>query len=68
MTLREKLSARIAGERQEIQRIRNDATVNERAAAARLAILLQASDVLSAQPQLETLIEKLGEVGIKVGE
>jgi hypothetical protein len=66
MTLRDRLQARIDAEQAELERIRRDTVTNSNAAAARIALLTAARDALT--PELETLIDKLSKIGVKVIE
>jgi hypothetical protein len=65
-TLLDKLSARIAAERQEIVRIQDDAVRNRKQAEARLQVLESAAEVLSQQPKLELLLVELRALGVNL--
>lgn len=66
MTLRERLTAHIATEQAEIARLQADVTTNVARAQARLAVLETALAALT--PEMETLLEQLGAIGVKVIE
>lgn len=66
MTLREKLTQRIAQEQAEIDRITVDAVTNTTAAKQRLALLRGAQAALT--PELEQLIVALNGIGVKILE
>lgn len=65
-TLRERLQARIDAEQAELERIKADALTNAQQSKDRLAVLTVALSALT--PELETLIEKLSKIGVKVIE
>ncbi len=65
-TLLERLAQRITAEEAEIARIKADALADVKRAQERLTILRAAHDRLVAQPELETLIGQLAQVGITV--
>lgn len=65
-TLKERLQARIDAEHAELDRIKADALTNAKASNDRLALLTAALNALT--PELETLIEKLAKIGVKVIE
>lgn len=64
--LRDKLTARIAAEQQEIARIKSDATANAAQANDRLNTLKAA--LVALTPEMETLVEALAKIGVKVIE
>lgn len=64
--LKDRLASRLLAEQAELDRIKADAISNAKACQQRIAVLTQAAAALT--PELETLIDALNGIGVKILE